>query len=154
MESSFLHLFLVRDRPDISQFRTEYLQRLLDDRAGFWRLHRLFTELEIPATVFGVATALARGPDQVRAMQDAGWEIASHGLKWIEYKDYSADDERADLDEAVRLHTLVTGERPRGWYTGRCSVHTLKVAADRITSYNVCYTKLLRDFSRNPRSSA
>ena len=56
-------------------------------RAGFWRLHRLFTELNIPATVYGVATALARSPVQVRAMQDAGWEIASHGLKWVEHKD-------------------------------------------------------------------
>ena len=52
-------------------------------RAGFWRLHRLFSELNIPATVYGVASALARSPEQVRAMQDAGWEIASHGLKWV-----------------------------------------------------------------------
>ncbi len=56
-------------------------------RAGFWRLHRIFTEAEVPVTVYGVATALARSPDQVAAMQEAGWEIASHGLKWVEYKD-------------------------------------------------------------------
>ncbi len=99
-------------------------------RAGFWRLHRLFTELNVPATVYGVATALARSPEQVQAMQDAGWEIASHGLKWIEYKDYSEADERADMDEAVRLHAEVTGERPRGWYTGRCSVNTVRLAAE------------------------
>lgn len=99
-------------------------------RAGFWRLHRLFTELDVPATVYGVATALARSPEQVQAMQDAGWEIASHGLKWIEYKDYSEADERADMDEAVRLHAEVTGERPRGWYTGRCSVNTVRLAAE------------------------
>ncbi|HSF91746.1 MAG TPA: polysaccharide deacetylase family protein, partial [Paracoccaceae bacterium] len=72
-------------------------------RSGFWRLHRLFTELNIPATVYGVATALARSPAQVRAMQEAEWEIASHGLKWIEYKDYPAEKERADLQEAIRL---------------------------------------------------
>ena len=57
-------------------------------RAGFWRLHRMFTEAEVPVTVYGVATALARSPDQVAAMQEAGWEIASHGLKWIDYRDY------------------------------------------------------------------
>jgi peptidoglycan/xylan/chitin deacetylase (PgdA/CDA1 family) len=55
-------------------------------RAGFWRLHRLFTGMGLPVTVYGVATALARSPEQVAAMRDAGWEIASHGLKWIEYK--------------------------------------------------------------------
>ncbi|MGB5556495.1 MAG: allantoinase PuuE [Paracoccaceae bacterium] len=99
-------------------------------RAGFWRLHRLFTEFEMPATVYGVATALARSPEQLRAMQAAGWEIASHGLKWIEYKDYTREDEAADMAEAIRLHTEVTGERPRGWYTGRCSVNTVALAAE------------------------
>ena len=99
-------------------------------RAGFWRLHRLFTELNIPATVYGVASALARSPEQVRAMQDAGWEIASHGLKWVEHKDMDPDAERAQIAEAVRLHTEVTGERPYGWYTGRCSVNTVPLVAE------------------------
>ncbi len=99
-------------------------------RTGFWRLHRLFTEFNIPATVYGVASALARSPEQVRAMQDAGWEIASHGLKWVEHKDMPADDERAQIAEAIRLHTEVTGERPLGWYTGRCSVNTVGLVAE------------------------
>ena len=98
-------------------------------RAGFWRLHRMFTEAGIPVTVYGVASALARSPDQVAAMQEAGWEIASHGLKWIDYREYSMEDERRDLDEAIRLHTEVTGERPTGWYTGRTSVNTVRLVA-------------------------
>ncbi len=97
-------------------------------RAGFWRLHRLLKDL--PVTVYGVATALARSPEQVHAMQEADWEIASHGLKWIEYKDFSPEDERAHMDEAIRLHTEVTGTRPRGWYTGRCSENTVRLAAE------------------------
>ena len=97
-------------------------------RAGFWRLHRMLRD--VPVTVYGVATALARSPDQVAAMKAADWEIASHGLKWIEYKDYSADDERADMEDAIRLHTEVVGERPRGWYTGRCSMQTVRLAAE------------------------
>ena len=100
-------------------------------RAGFWRLHRLFTETRVPVTVYGVATALARSPAQVEAMQTAGWEIASHGLKWIDYKDHSVADEAADMDAAIALHTEVTGERPRGWYTGRCSENTVWLAAER-----------------------
>lgn len=98
-------------------------------RAGFWRLHRLFTGAGVPVTVYGVASALARSPDQVAAMKDAGWEIASHGLKWIDYKDHSETDERADMDAAIKLHTEVVGEAPRGWYTGRCSVNTVRLAA-------------------------
>jgi OHCU decarboxylase len=99
-------------------------------RAGFWRLHRLFTKMDIPATVYGVATALERAPAQVAAMQDADWEIASHGLKWIEYKDFSKDDERRDLMDAIRIHIEVTGARPTGWYTGRCSVNTVDLVAE------------------------
>ncbi len=93
-------------------------------RAGFWRLWRLFSGREVPVTVYGVATALERGPEQVRAMLEAGWEVASHGLKWIEYKDFSRQDERAHMVEAIRIHEKMTGARPLGWYTGRTSIHT------------------------------
>lgn len=99
-------------------------------RAGFWRLHRLFTRADVPVTVYGVATALARSPDQVKAMQEAGWEIASHGLKWIDYRDHSVAEERRDLDEAIRLHHEVTGARPTGLYLGRTSVNSVKLAAE------------------------
>ncbi len=99
-------------------------------RAGFWRMHRLFTEADMPVTVYGVATALARSPDQLAAMQDAGWEIASHGLKWVEFKDAAPEMEREQLVEAVRLHTEVVGERPLGFYYGRCSVNTVRLAAE------------------------
>jgi allantoinase len=99
-------------------------------RAGFWRLHRMFTQADVPVTVYGVATALARSPDQVTAMQEAGWEIASHGYKWVEFKDAEPELERAELAKAVRLHTEVTGERPRGYYYGRCSVNTVRLSAE------------------------
>ncbi|WP_147127776.1 allantoinase PuuE [Shimia ponticola] len=97
-------------------------------RAGFWRVHRLLKDT--PITVYGVATALARAPEQVKAMKDAGWEIASHGLKWIEHKDMSAEEEQAQIDEAIRLHTEVTGTAPQGWYTGRCSMNTEWLVAE------------------------
>ncbi|PZX47268.1 OHCU decarboxylase [Roseinatronobacter thiooxidans] len=99
-------------------------------RAGFWRLHRLFTARNLPVTIYGVATALARNPEQVAAMKAADWEIASHGLKWVEHRDMSVEEERAAIQEALRLHTQVVGEAPRGWYTGRCSVNTVRLAAE------------------------
>ena len=64
-------------------------------RAGFWRLHRLFVEKSVPVTVYGVTSALARNPEQVAAMKAAGWEIASHGLKWVDHRDMSEEMERA-----------------------------------------------------------
>ena len=99
-------------------------------RAGFWRLHRVFAEFAIPATVFGVATALLRSPEQVAAMQAAQWEIASHGLKWIEYKDFSIEGEREDIQKAIKVHLEATGSAPTGWYTGRCSMNTVNLITE------------------------
>jgi putative urate catabolism protein len=99
-------------------------------RAGFWRLWRFFTERKLRVTVFGVATALARNPEAVAAMAEAGWEIASHGLKWIDYKDATKAKERADMRQAIQIHTDVTGTRPLGWYTGRSSINTLKLVLE------------------------
>jgi chitin deacetylase len=99
-------------------------------RAGFWRLHRLFTDRALPVTIYGVATALARNPEQVAAMKSAGWDIASHGLKWVDHRDMPEDVERAQITEAIRLHTEVVGTPPRGWYTGRCSLNTVRLTAE------------------------
>ncbi len=93
-------------------------------RVGFWRLWRLFTARNLPVTVFGVATAMARNAEATAAMREAGWEIASHGLKWIDYKDFTREQEAAHIQAAVRLHTELTGSRPLGFYQGRCSPHT------------------------------
>lgn len=94
-------------------------------RAGFWRLHRIFTEHALPLTVYGVASALAQNPPAVAGMTASGWEIASHGLRWIDYRDFTEEAESKHMREAIRIHTEVTGARPLGWYTGRTSSHTL-----------------------------
>jgi putative urate catabolism protein len=99
-------------------------------RAGFWRLYRMFAERDIGVTVYGVATALQRNPEVVAAMREAEWEIASHGLKWIDYRDFSREDEREHMREAIRIHAEVTGERPLGWYTGRSSVNTIDLTME------------------------
>lgn len=98
-------------------------------RAGFWRLHRLFTERGMPVTVFGVARALAANPEAVAAMLAADWEIASHGLRWIDYQEVPEAVERAHVAEAIGLHAEVTGQRPLGWYQGRTSPNTARIAA-------------------------
>jgi putative urate catabolism protein len=99
-------------------------------RAGFWRLYRMFTSRGIPITVYGVAMALERNPEAVAAMKAADWEIASHGYRWIEYKDFSEAAEREHLKLAIDIHTRVTGSRPLGWYTGRSSEQTDKLVIE------------------------
>lgn len=94
-------------------------------RAGFWRLWRLFTGRRLPVTVYGVATAMQRNPEAVAAMLEADWEIASHGLKWIDHRAMPIEEERAQIAEALRIHAELCGARPLGWYTGRTSENTL-----------------------------
>ncbi len=99
-------------------------------RSGFWRLWRLFTSRKIPVTVFAVATALEKNLQAVEAMLEAKWEIATHGLKWIDYKDVSRDKERAHIEKACRIHERITGNAPSGLYQGRTSVNTLDIAME------------------------
>jgi chitin deacetylase len=99
-------------------------------RAGFWRLWRMFTDRGITPSVFAIAMALQRNPEAVAAMREAGWEIATHGLRWIDYRDFDEEQERRHLTEAVRIHAEVTGERPLGVYIGRSSVNTVRLQAE------------------------
>jgi allantoinase len=99
-------------------------------RAGVWRLLRLAARYEIPLTVFGVAQALERNPPAVEAFLKAGHEIASHGWRWINYQDVPEAIEREHMARAIEIHTRLTGERPLGWYTGRTSPNTRRLAAE------------------------
>jgi len=98
-------------------------------RAGFWRLHRLFTSRNAPVTVFGVAAAMEMNPEAVAAMHAAEWEVASHGLRWIDYQNVPEAVERDHIAKAIALHTRVTGSRPLGWYQGRTSPNTARLIA-------------------------
>jgi putative urate catabolism protein len=99
-------------------------------RAGFWRLMRLFERHKIPATIFAVAMALERNPDAARAMVAAGHEIASHGWRWIDYRNVDEATERDHMRRAIDSITALTGQRPLGWYTGRTSEQTQRLVAE------------------------
>jgi putative urate catabolism protein len=98
-------------------------------RAGFWRLHRLFATRGVPVTVFGVAMAMAKNPAAVEAMLQAGWEVASHGYRWIDYQYVPEELEAEHIAQAIALHTQLTGSRPLGWYQGRTSPQTARLVA-------------------------
>jgi putative urate catabolism protein len=99
-------------------------------RAGFWRLLRLFAARGFPFTCFGVGMALLRNPEAVAAMQAAGHEIATHGWRWIDYQHAPEALEREHLQRAIDTHSEATGERPLGWYLGRCSPNTRRLVAE------------------------
>ena len=93
-------------------------------RAGFWRIQRLFQKHSLPLTVYAVGQALQRNPAAAKAMLDSGWEIASHGWRWIDYMDMPEAEEREHIRLALEVIERLTGQRPVGWYTGRISANT------------------------------
>ena len=99
-------------------------------RAGFWRLHRLFTQRQLPVTVYAVAMALERNPDAGKAMVEAGWEVASHGYRWIDYQYASEETEREHIRKAIEIQTQVIGSRPLGFYQGRMSPNTRRLVME------------------------
>jgi peptidoglycan/xylan/chitin deacetylase (PgdA/CDA1 family) len=81
-------------------------------RAGVWRILREFEKRGLPLTVFGVATALQKHPELTAALQELGYDIACHGLKWIHYQNIDEATERAHMAEAMAIIQKLTGERP------------------------------------------
>jgi putative urate catabolism protein len=99
-------------------------------RAGAWRILDLFRAHGLPLTVFAVAMAAERTPQVIeRALAD-GHEIASHGLRWINYHGMAEAEEREHIAGAVDILTRICGTRPLGWYTGRTSVNTRRLVAE------------------------
>ena len=99
-------------------------------RAGVWRILRLFGERDIKLTVFAVGMALERAPETAAAFVRAGHEICSHGWRWIEYQYMGEDEERAHMRRAIEAIEKTTGQRPLGWYTGRCSPNTRRLVVE------------------------
>ena len=93
-------------------------------RRGFWRLHKIFKEKKIPVTIFGVGMALAKNPQICKALMSSDYEVASHGWRWIDYQNIKKSEEKKHMKMAINIHTKIFGERPLGWYTGRCSPNT------------------------------
>ncbi len=99
-------------------------------RAGVWRILRLFAERDMKLTVFGVGMALERAPETAAAFVQAGHEVCSHGWRWIEYQYMSEAEERAHMRRAIEAIEKTTGQRPLGWYTGRCSPNTRRLVVE------------------------
>ena len=93
-------------------------------RSGFWRLHKLFQKKKIPITIFGVGMALEKNPEICKAIKDANYEVASHGWRWIDYQSVKKSEEKKHMKLAIKKIKEIFGERPLGWYTGRCSPNT------------------------------
>lgn len=111
-------------------------------RAGFWRVLRLFAERDLHFTSWAVGIALQRNPDAAIAMAEAGHEVASHSWRWIDYSIIPEDVEREDIQKTIDTIQRLTGQPPKGWYTGRYSNNTLRllIEAGGIEYYSDLYS--------------
>ena len=99
-------------------------------RAGFWRLHKLFKDKNIPVTIFGVGLALEQNPEVCEAIKNGNYEVAAHGYRWIDYQDVKKSVEKKHMQKAIKTIKKIFGSRPLGWYTGRCSPNTRDLVFD------------------------
>lgn len=99
-------------------------------RAGFWRIHNEFKKRNLPMTIFGVGMALIRNPYIVNAIQEANYDVVSHGQRWVHYQDMPIELERQYMDQAMSVLETLFGTAPIGWYTGRDSPNTRQLLAE------------------------
>ena len=99
-------------------------------RTGIWRLLNLFKQHDIKVTIYGIAQALERNPDVVKAIVEADHEVANHAMRWIDYSIIDEAEEKRQLDESIRIIEKLTGQRPLGWYCGRFSQNTHRLVAE------------------------
>jgi putative urate catabolism protein len=85
-------------------------------RVGFWRILRQLEERSLPMTVFGCALALERHPPVAAAIRKAGFDVCSHGWRWVKHYELTEAEERDHIQRAIVSQQKTVGERPLGWY--------------------------------------
>lgn len=86
-------------------------------RVGFWRLHRLFAERALPATIYACALALERNAPAAEAIRAyEGYDVCAHGWRWEYHQKLTETQERERIARAVSSLERTTGKRPAGWY--------------------------------------
>jgi allantoinase len=100
-------------------------------RVGFWRLMRIFQERGLALTVYGCALALERNPQAAEAIRASGFDVCSHGWRWIKHYGLTEEVEREHIRMAIESLARTTGERPLGWYCRYApSVNTRKLLVE------------------------
>src|SRR5688572_10408946 len=84
--------------------------------AGIWRLLEVLERNGARATVDVNGLAVQKWPDAVKALHEAGNEIAGHGTtNDIHMTDLTPDEQRKEIREVNRIVKEVIGEQPVGW---------------------------------------
>lgn len=96
---------------------------------GFHRILDLFRRNQLRFTSWAIGRAVELNPQAVSLMEEAGCEVGSHSWRWIDYYDMPEEEERKHVKLAIEAIKKASpnGHIPRGWYTGRQSIHTRRI---------------------------
>ena len=50
------------------------------------------------------------------AIRESGWDVCSHGWRWVKHYELSEQEEREHIRKAIESMKQTVGERPLGWY--------------------------------------
>lgn len=84
-------------------------------RVGFWRLHDLFVDRELPLTVNACAQALVRNPEIANAIREGGFDLCCHGERFLRQFNMNEEEERDAIAGAVKSLQQTLGHAPLGW---------------------------------------
>jgi peptidoglycan/xylan/chitin deacetylase (PgdA/CDA1 family) len=91
---------------------------------GIWRLMDLFDRNGIKATIGANGLAVEKWPETIKALHQAGHEIASHGMTNDHHMtDLSPEQQREEVRGCTRVIEACVGVRPVGW-AGPANLHT------------------------------
>ncbi len=91
-------------------------------RTGVWAALDLLEKEQLSATFYISGILAETAPDAVRAIAEAGHEIAGHS--WAQNRIpalIDAEEERAEIARCTEALSSVSGQRPRGWISPRCT---------------------------------
>jgi peptidoglycan/xylan/chitin deacetylase (PgdA/CDA1 family) len=87
------------------------MHRGLDNLLRLLERHRLRATFATPAVIADIHAP------RIRALADAGHEIAAHGYRREDVADLAREEEKARLDLTTRLIAEAAGTRPVGWFS-------------------------------------
>jgi allantoinase len=82
-------------------------------RVGFWRLLDVLTKRRLRATAAINANVCRSYEPLARAMLEAGWEFAGHGV--VQAAMHVVPDQRAAIRATMEILRDFTGKKPKGW---------------------------------------
>ena len=84
-------------------------------KAGAPRVFGLLARYGFTCTVTAAAVALEKAPELAKDVAAAGYEVCSHGHRWVHQFSFPEDREREFIHQATESLRASTGERPYGW---------------------------------------